>query len=154
MTQPHVFKKRLLKLADLLYKLPPKRFYYGSWVGEHWLGKPDLSCGTSACALGWATTVPSFRKLGLQLKARKHEKTLVTLKGFTGRWWNGPRYASEKVFGLNENEMEYLFVPESGIALPEIGLMEEGLGFHASAKEVAKHIRQFVKAKYNRAKAR
>ena len=60
-------KARLLKWAEFLEQLPPKRWDYGHWVGKSWQGAPDLSCGTTACALGWACTIHSFRKLGLRM---------------------------------------------------------------------------------------
>lgn len=48
------------------------RFSLTTWVGSDnvpWQGKSDLSCGTSACAMGWAATIPSFQALGLSLMA-------------------------------------------------------------------------------------
>lgn len=59
--------RRLLKLAQFLKTVPAERFNMGVWVGDDWKGDPDLSCGTSACALGWATVIPEFRRLGLRL---------------------------------------------------------------------------------------
>ena len=57
----------LLDLANFLDKLPPERFKYNDWVGKDWGGKLDLSCGTTACALGWATQIPSIAAKGLRL---------------------------------------------------------------------------------------
>ena len=57
----------LTELADLLDALPSERFIYDNWVRRDWLGDPDLSCGTAACAAGWATTLPSYRAEGLYL---------------------------------------------------------------------------------------
>ena len=56
--------RNLLKLADFLEnQVPAKRFDMGDWASG-----PDLStapeCGTSACALGWATVAfPRVLKL-------------------------------------------------------------------------------------------
>lgn len=47
----------LEELADFLEKLPKGRFDYGRWVGANWRGAADLSCGTTACAFGWAATL-------------------------------------------------------------------------------------------------
>jgi hypothetical protein len=152
MNKDEVFKNRLLELAKLLRKLPKKRFNYTHWVGNDWKGKPDLSCGTTACALGWATTIPSLRKQGLRL-LKIQDVFQVTLKGYSGASHLAPEHAAQEIFGLNNNEFEYLFIPDSGIVLPELGLNNEGPVMCASAKEVAKHIREFVKAKYNQAKA-
>lgn len=54
-------KRRLIKLAEFLEtaELP------GKFDMSEWHRKTD--CGTSACALGWATTIPSFRRAGLTL---------------------------------------------------------------------------------------
>lgn len=57
-------------LAQFLLELPKKRLRMDCWVGWDWQGKPDLSCGTVACAAGWATTIPDFRKLGLRMADR------------------------------------------------------------------------------------
>lgn len=120
--------KRLLKLADFLSELPRKRFYYGRWVGDNWGGKQDLSCGTTACAFGWAATMPEFRRLGLCI-APGFLSGVVRLKD------GGSSYsAAEKVFGLNPDEHDLLFLPA-----------ESGLGERATPKQVAKHIREFVK---------
>lgn len=65
MTSKH--REAWLRLRAILKKVPRKRFDMGHWVGSDWEGAPDLSCGTSACAAGWATTDPWFRRRGLWL---------------------------------------------------------------------------------------
>ena len=152
-TKPAVGKRRLLKLADFLQKLPRKRFDYQSWVGDDWQGKADLSCGTTACALGWATTIPSLRKAGLRLYKRDDGSgTYVTLKDRTSR---GSEAAGAEVFGITVGEAAYLFTPE----YDTYGLDEEfqklstSPGYTADAKAVAKHIRNFVKVKFSNKKA-
>jgi hypothetical protein len=154
MNKDFVYKRRLLALADLLQKLPPKRFDYSHWVGDNWKGSADLSCGTTACAFGWATTMPSLRRLGLMLKSDSR----CDIGGEVRLNRNGKFLTTEKaaleVFGLSYGEFEYLFVPYSGRELTTYKLSESYLGDHATAKEVAAHIRKFVNAKYNRAVAR
>jgi hypothetical protein len=72
--------KRLTTLATFMEKLPAsanKHFKMRQWFlhtgdHEHDIGfeveRKDMNhCGTVACALGWAATVPSFRKAGLKL---------------------------------------------------------------------------------------
>jgi len=142
MNKDYVYKRRLLALADLLQKLPPKRFDYSHWVGDDWKGKQDLSCGTTACAFGWATTMPSLRRLGLVL--HKSEVTLHKNGGYLF-----PSEAAKEVFGLSYAEFEYLFVPYSERDLPKYKLPVSYIPDSASAKTVAAHIRNFVKAKYN-----
>lgn len=61
-------KERLLRLADFLDGLKPDQFDIRDWVSV--VGKDGTvgGCGTVACAIGWATTLPEFREAGLQLK--------------------------------------------------------------------------------------
>ena len=127
---------------------PPKRFDYSHWVGEDWGGKPDLSCGTKGCALGWSTTIPSFRKLGLVLKRDlfDHSFGYVTMKHFKDDF-DVSFKASKIIFGTTEDEFEELFVPHdsSNVLNP--------LDNTATPKQVAKHIRKFVANKYPNKKA-
>jgi hypothetical protein len=55
------------RLRKILAKVPRERFDMNRWVGADWKGAKNLSCGTSACAAGWATTDPWFRRRGLRL---------------------------------------------------------------------------------------
>jgi hypothetical protein len=149
---PKVYKERLLELAKFLRHLPKTRFDYSSWVGNDWKGKKDLSCGTTACALGWATVVPSLRKAGLRMGKidNTYINAAVYLKGKAPSL-DSPEQAGMEVFGLTSDEFDYLFVPDSGVFLEELDLdQEDGPDSSASAKEVAKHIRGFVKAKYGK----
>jgi hypothetical protein len=124
-------KRRLLKLADFLETVPRKRFDFTSWVGENWKGDRELSCGTTACALGWATTMPLFRGLGLRL-AKSRWGPYVTLGNM--RKDKSSMIAAERVFDISYGDAEYLFVP---------GFSK--LGHSATPKMVARQIRQFVK---------
>jgi ABC-type Zn uptake system ZnuABC Zn-binding protein ZnuA len=59
--------------------------------------------------------------------------------------------AAHEVFGVYEKEFQYLFIPSDNyenITLPELGLNTYAPGENATPKQVAKHIRKFVKAKY------
>jgi hypothetical protein len=150
MNKDNVYKQRLLALAELLETLPRKRFDYGHWAGDEWKGEADLSCGTSACALGWATTMPSLRKLGLRLVKDSSGWIAVKLLSKNGTYMNDTEAAHE-VFGVSEKEFQYLFIPSDkyvNITLPELGLNTYAPGENATPKQVAKHIRKFVKAKY------
>lgn len=115
-----VGNRRLLKLAAFLRKLPRKRFNYESWVGEDWQGAPSLSCGTTACALGWATTMPIFRRLGLRLESIRDED------GFRNGYVSGPYL---EVFALDSDD---LFYPDAGES-------------NWTPKQVAGKIERFVK---------
>jgi hypothetical protein len=70
--------RRLTKLIEFMEKLPKsasKHFEMAVFLSheynDHHHGVPksqrDLhTCGTTACALGWAATMPYFRRLGLR----------------------------------------------------------------------------------------
>lgn len=65
-------KARLNTLADYLATVPKKHFDLDSWVhidgGEFEDGRiTKVGCDTTCCAFGWACSIPSFRKAGLQL---------------------------------------------------------------------------------------
>jgi len=62
-------KERLLRLADFLEKkVAEEKFYMGTWAT-----KEDINtCGTSACAMGWATKIPEFAAEGLHLGKSDH----------------------------------------------------------------------------------
>lgn len=141
--------KRLEKLATKLEKLPPKRFNYNSWVGRNWGKKPDLSCGTTACAMGWATTMPEFRRLGLRMNAAGTPVFSDQVKlddvpdaqvcfGRSDVTYGGVGSAAE-IFRISLESAGYLFVPGYQTKLGEAP--DE----YASAKAVARHIRNFVR---------
>lgn len=151
MNKDHVFKRRLLKLADFLDKLPRKRFDYSHWAGKDWGGKSDLSCGTTACALGWATTIPSLRKAGLRLAVNIiFGVPAVCLKRhLDNRYWvslDTSAEAAREVFGLDYKEFETLFVPRQ---CEDDDFTPNPLVSNATPKQVANHIRKFVAKKYS-----
>lgn len=72
--------RRLTVLCDFMEKLPPEAkehfdmsdyFFTNHVPGEGFSGRVKTSelyqCGTQACALGWAATVPSFKRAGLYI---------------------------------------------------------------------------------------
>ena len=120
-----VSNRRLLKLAAFLEKLPRKRFEYSYWVGTDWKGKTDLSCGTTACALGWATTIPEFRVAGLKLTQRGDP--INYRAGATGF------SAAQGIFGISWDQAHSLFMPSTEAE------------HKATPKYVARKIRRFVK---------
>lgn len=141
-----VHARRLLKLADFLETVPPERLNMSSWVGRDWQGDQGLSCGTTACALGWAATMPEFRRLGLRLRAAPADDG-----GYGGhtseRWYyvglerdrasveSRPKRAAMKIFGLDEDAFWRLF-----------GCPEDY--FEATTpKGVARSIRRHVKSR-------
>lgn len=112
--------ERLLVLANYLAKLK-NQFDLNGWVqvktdGQEHLdpktlekvkGNPTWSvhkaCGTVACAIGHAPSVPEFKKSGLKLGVSGHVLQPV-YKGLEG--WD----AVEKFFGIDSATAEALFL--------------------------------------------
>lgn len=126
------YNKRLLKLADFLEALPRKRFVYNYWVGPDWRGDKEFSCGTTACALGWATTMPAFRRLGLRMGMDAYPYLTTDTR-------LGASSVIEKVFGSGA---EPLFYP----GMWDSVLNADSPLHTATPKQVAKFIRKHVAA--------
>lgn len=121
---------RLLALADFLLELPRRKFNFCYWVDvDTWRGSKKLNCGTTACALGWATTMPRFRRLGLYM-ARTGTPALRRDPGLTAL------EVAQVIFGISFTEAAYICTPST-----------DGQNFDATPKSVAKHIRKFVARK-------
>jgi hypothetical protein len=137
-------KERLMLVVKKLEELPPERFNFNVWVGTNWEGDPDLSCGTTACALGWATTIPELREAGLRL-TKAICCTIVCIVFGDQMGVHSPNDASisaaKAVFELTNREASFLFVPN---VLPSDFDKEDRPGSEATAKEVAAHIKAFV----------
>jgi hypothetical protein len=105
-----IYKKRLLTLAKFLRTVPKKRFNMGYWAAGKFCGKVNEAkhnqCGTAACAMGWACTIPAFRRAGLKLKESLYDDdfAMPVYKGKT------EFDAAIKFFGLQE----YGVVPRTG----------------------------------------
>jgi hypothetical protein len=111
--------KRLLKLADYLATVPRRRFNIGTWVEEN-------TCGTTACALGHAGLMPSFRKAGLRSEPDEFGGDVF----FEGQ---RSEEAGAAFFGLTYEEASYLFMPWNYAATKR------------GPKSVAQRIRTMVK---------
>ena len=94
-------KRRLLKLAEFLEnEVEAKRFNMGRWGSGNEEGTPR--CGTVACALGWASAVPSLRRAGVRLN----------------RWgFNEPWRISKTVFDTSPEEFNAIFQPIDAYSL-------------------------------------
>lgn len=125
--------------ADLL---AAKRFQFYSWVGREWRGEPDLSCGTTACMAGWATTLPRFKKRGLKLRRYLDGTNGIVSPGLDDSW-----SAICRTFGLEAVEAAHLFSPDYDFIIrhspPAKSL--QGLGGNATPKQAARHLRRFVR---------
>jgi hypothetical protein len=139
--------ERLELVCKKLEEVTEEQFNYAVWVGHDWKGKEDLSCGTTACALGWAATVPELREAGLCLRRDDYGYGYVDLvsrdtKAALG--WRRSLNAAMRVFDLTESEADYLFVPSDNYDANYSDYDKQGPTSDASAKEVAQHIKDFV----------
>lgn len=94
-------KRRLLKLADILDKVPRKHFDLGCFTNS--LPENIHTCGTTACALGYAAVDPGFRRAGLKFTSN------IGLD-IQYRKWSGT-YAAMSFFELDEATILSLFYP-------------------------------------------
>lgn len=141
-----IYTKRLLKLAAFLDKLPKAKFDFNTFtsLGE----KPMMEalkagrtqCGTTGCAVGWMPAVFP-RQVCWVGKDKPFGSVEVALRTKTGRPSRHVRYfdVAERLFGLTGDEVRHLFNPEND----SIG----SLRWSATAKDVAKHVRKFVREK-------
>jgi hypothetical protein len=142
-----MYANRLLKLAAFLDKLPKAKFNFGTFTSLG--GKPMMEalkagrsrCGTTACAVGWMPAV--FPRTACWIgKDQPYGHVIVGLRSDKGR---RPRLTNfdvaERFFGLSYDETRNLFDPGSEFA------SDDAPGWTATPKEVAKHIRRFVRQK-------
>lgn len=133
-----VHAQRLLKLAKFLDELPEERFDLATWVGRSWKGKQDLSCGTTACALGWACTIPEFRKLGARLRPPK--PGVLSGPALVGERNSEAIGVAQKLFGLGYEDVKDSY--EGYVDLFFSYSYEKGVA--TTASEVAERIRALV----------
>lgn len=144
-----VHRERLLKLATFLDELPPSRFDLSTWFGEGSDGRPDLTCNSTACALGWATAIPEFRELGLHGRVMASGVVAICMgePDESRSPWGLCVQAAGQLFGLSEPDVDLLFTPYDGEDEDDVDESEDGhLSPLATPEMVAAHIRQFVAA--------
>lgn len=140
---------RLEKLYTFLGTVNPKKFDFSSWA-ESTSGKPDVNvCGTTACALGWAGSMPEFRKRGLKLEWDVSNygpddvvaDASVILRDRHGMSIAEGEEAGAEFFGLTDEEADYLFIPDG----QSLG---EGIGpSDMSLKDYRRELRKFINSK-------
>lgn len=125
MSKQKMNKKRLLKWAEFLEtEVPPKRFDMGVW------GTGPLSkCSTAACALGWATAIPSFRRAGLTTLPTFDGGFAVEYRSNDGSTYGAS--AAEQFFGIRSDDAALITDPAFYSTPP-------------TPKQVAKRIRKLV----------
>lgn len=160
----HFHLNRLEKLADFLYTVPRQKWDFATIMdlGDNEplvaLAAGNKKCGTAGCAVGWAPAL--FRR---DLKWEKtsswsHNMLVVfrdpalrraAKKSPTGELWG----TVGAYFGLTYRESLYLFNPGgywfNGVGEPadDDAKYENALTGNSTAKQVANHIRRFVKDK-------
>lgn len=138
---------RLEKLYAFLGTIKPKKFKFGSWA-ESPTGQTDVNvCGSTACALGWAASMPEFRKRGLKLQweiygwdHNMESEATVVMKNKAGFKIYGDDAGAE-FFGLTAEEAEYLFIPK-GLGWTE-GMGPENM----SLAQYRRGLRRFIDRK-------
>lgn len=117
--QKLIGRQRLEKLARRLYSVPAEKFWMGTWMtGE--LNR----CGSTACAIGWASTI--FENDGLVMAKPEGERFAAYRPAFEGITnWS----AVEDFFVLSNPAAHRLFGPNQ----------ERG------PRQVAKRIKHFLK---------
>lgn len=146
---PPIALAMLRELANLLDKLPEYRFDYGTWAGKDWAGDPELSCGTIACAAGWATTLSSFRARGLRLarvSAWGSDPVPILMDGSLMEWGDPPTGVSALAGALEIpfTDATFLFVPLRNHPDLPIGQHWWSPDAAASPQRVALHIRRYL----------
>lgn len=162
-------KDRLERLANLLENVPLDKFNMDVWVDlpdadfsdavlAAWSdADPDHTafvdldtdkalgknvCGTAACAMGWATTLPEFRKAGYVMRTIRYETSdgsimyrnpVPVRDGMQGFSACGMDF-----FALDEGQLDYLFLPSSYTD-------DNGISEPATPKRVANRIRLLIK---------
>ncbi len=148
-------------LSAELREWPFEQFNFAVWVGDDWQGKPDLSCGTTACALGVATTMPIFQALGLKLVKSRYGAGYVIVEGRepTHLYSGGEislidtsLHSAMTIFDLTMEEATYLFVPgqdpyELGEELCDVDSLRDSPNEYATPEMVADHIEAFIEWK-------
>ncbi|SRR5258706_6072013 len=104
----------LKSLSKALKEVPEENynnFYMRSWmVGKHKLKKRTLSCGTTACAIGLASTLPDWKKAGLTMTIGRIDSGNTdwypVFKGYynDSDWFGGPKF-----LGIKESDFNYIF---------------------------------------------
>lgn len=135
-------QRRLLRLADRLDRIDPKRFAL-----EHWVSSgscvPSLdddeqpSCGTVCCAVGYAAMLPEFKAEGFSLASEDDHAFptyVVDRPGFFPAYYDGYR-AVAKFFEITGEDAEMLFWDWWRYRLKK-----------TKPSEVAARIREFVAA--------
>jgi hypothetical protein len=128
-----VNKKRLLKLADFIEKLPNKKLHMEFVARPDKKGKIRLECDSAACAMGWSPVVfPKLVKYTEDLNNTSdydlEEHLDVYVK--VGRDTLYDSEAMAELFGIRQYDAERLF--------------GAGNKYYHTPKQVSKGLRKFI----------
>lgn len=129
-----LYRDRLLKLAAFLETLARDEFYFGEYV-KHYERKDAEICGTVCCAIGWCPSVFPRRWKWVQLYAAV-KPILHEYKNY----YHPERASGAAFFGLNWEEYDHLFIPDS--QRKQLGGKRLYVG--SPPQRVAENIRAFV----------
>lgn len=123
---------RFRTLIEFLWQLPAEKFNFRREVEKH----DERNCGTVCCAIGWTPVVfpelVEWHMLNVSLYTRRKKESI-----------DSPHGVANGLFGLNENEFDYLFQPTYGEAEPS----ECPLGPHITPQQLAAHLESFLSRK-------
>lgn len=127
---PHKEKmSRLLVLAEFLKTIPEHKFNLRTWTTADSLEScNDHTCGTTACAFGWACNIKEFKEAGL-----RSQRGCPTFNGFMAY------SAGQDFFALTYTEAIRLFSPDA--------YTRDGIRFNPSNVFVANRIKRLAEAK-------
>lgn len=86
-------------------------FWMGRWADGGRPETPELGCGTTACAYGVGTTLPSWKAAGLKLQKITSETTSEISIYFR------PIFDAKDKLGLTEEDWKFLFSPYTYISV-------------------------------------
>lgn len=118
------------KAADLLleavsdlehFEFPPNSEFnmrdWGVHLGTDHTPEEKNYCGTSACAIGWLSTMPKWQDRGLKGRWKVCDGK-YKLRPISSRY-NDWMLRAESVFGVNYSSVEFLFAELTNQTLPE-----------------------------------
>jgi hypothetical protein len=110
--KPAIGLERLRTLYAVMHGLPDERVNLMEWRRLNYRSSPGIkdttllygSCGTVACAVGWACAYPAFKKQGLA-----YDGLGPTYKQGLDKYYDW--VAVKKFFEVSDEEASYLFTP-------------------------------------------
>lgn len=122
--------ERLRELYAMMFGVPDERVNLKDWISSTRFSAN--TCGTTACAVGWATVYPPFVEQGLEMEGKTPVFRYATNWG-----------AVRDFFGIQQEVSSYLF--QTGSQWNPFALKCEGRG-ESDKKQVLQRIRTVLLA--------